>query len=453
MTHQLIENYSDYFAVLARTETGDPKDERFVTRAFTTLGFDDKDSGDEGVKFVHDETRVTVTCDGVTVAIYPTDAVNDDAISGIYGDLFLAIQRLGWSSAILYCSEKNAEDVLHEMASHVPASFENFRITLGETGPNAEDVADIREAVAAHHDEVEEPSIVIRDLAPVSSSVETLRPLENLAEPSLMRQQTPERLASVPVAPAEPASGSKPALRVPAPAPIAERPKSEFQPVEAAFLERQLAAREREVAELHGMINQILSGRSMEQFAASVLPHDAIAIAHLYAASVFALDLLGFERVYNVYINEEYGVTFDGSFMVFTKDVAGPDWIDALIARMGGTVVRVWQAGKSQVGNLLDQHQQARFNTDGDHVDRTSPLNGQPAIDNQGEVSQAASEASLRGDLTPHQQGLLETISGTFSTVLVEVFKAQNATEKVANRVSHLELEGLSIATRDEARV
>jgi hypothetical protein len=173
-------------------------------------------------------------------------------------------------------------------------------------------------------------------------------------------------------------------------------------------------------------------------------------IAHLYAPAVGMLELMGFERVFNVYTNEDYGVTFDGAFMVFTKDVAGPEWIETLLARLGGTVRRVWQSETSLVGSLLAQY------ADEGGVVVPKPVTTQrpdavsnrfPTVRDEGNVS------SGEDGPTSDQQRIADALTDTFRSVLNEVFKAQNATSKVAERVSHLEVTGLSLATKSEAHI
>ncbi|MGU4703949.1 hypothetical protein K6L09_45685, partial [Burkholderia cepacia] len=98
MAHPLIENFTDYFVVLARTDSEPPKDERFITRAFASSSFDDEDSGDEGIQFKHEETALTLACDGEVVAIHHPASGNYEPALLMFGDLFLALQRMGWES-------------------------------------------------------------------------------------------------------------------------------------------------------------------------------------------------------------------------------------------------------------------------------------------------------------------------------------------------------------------
>ena len=68
MTHQYVESYPDYTAVLLRSDDEPGKEDRWITRCFLTCGFSEHDSSEEMV-YVHAESGVQVACDGDALAI------------------------------------------------------------------------------------------------------------------------------------------------------------------------------------------------------------------------------------------------------------------------------------------------------------------------------------------------------------------------------------------------
>ncbi|WP_434716323.1 hypothetical protein [Paraburkholderia sp. A3RO-2L] len=471
MTHPLIENHADYFAVLARTDSAQPKDERFITRAFASSGFTDGDAGDEGVPFTHDETKLTLACDGDTVVFYHPLNGNYAPMPLMYGDVFIALQRMQWSSAVLHCAG-DAEEVLREMAGRIPASYSDFVLTAAMPEPSSAEVADLRASIAASPVAQAEPGFLIGSLTedepPVDpSSRERWGQIVDDEASAQKDNDAPIVHEAAPVAREHREPTPTPALatvphRVNRAEPQTPRQKSS-DVLSSLDLERLLMVREREIENLHEIIKQMLLGQSMSQFAAAVLPHDAILIAHLYAPSTSKLELLGFERVYNAYTNEEYGVTVDGAFLVFTKDLAGPDWIETLLNRLGGRIERVWQAVPSLVGTLLAQRvpgaltpadlrvadaqnlvaqlDEAIDASARENVGQSSGLSAEltkPAGLAQNQ-SEQVDEPAPANHLTVEQQKAIDAMGSTFTTIMKEVFKASNDTKAVAARVSDLE--------------
>ena len=68
MTHQYVESYPDYTAVLLRSDDEPGKEDRWITRCFLTCGFSEHDSSEEMV-YVHAESGVQVACDGDALAL------------------------------------------------------------------------------------------------------------------------------------------------------------------------------------------------------------------------------------------------------------------------------------------------------------------------------------------------------------------------------------------------
>lgn len=476
MTHPLIENHADYFAVLARTDSAQPKDERFITRAFASSGFTDEDAGDEGVPFTHDETKLTLACDGDTVVFYHPSNGNYAPMPLMYGDVFIALQRMQWSSAVLYCAG-DAEEVLREMAGRIPASYSDFALTAATPEPSSAEVADLRASIAASPVAQAEPGFLIGSLSedepPVdASSRERWGQIVDDEVSAQNHDDAPAAQEAAPVARELPELTRAPA---PAPATVPQRVNRAQSPtprqksgdeLSSLDLERLLMVREREIENLHEIIKQMLLGQSMSQFAAAVLPHDAILIAHLYAPSTSKLELLGFERVYNSYTNEEYGVTVDGAFLVFTKDLAGPDWVETLLNRLGGRIERVWQAVPSLVGTLLAQRvpgaltpadlrvadaqnvvaqldeaigasAREKVAESSDRLGLSAELTKPAGLEQS--HSEQVDEPAPANHLTVEQQKAIDAMGSTFTTIMKEVFKASNDTKAVAARVSDLE--------------
>ncbi|MDR5791748.1 hypothetical protein P9281_34945 [Caballeronia sp. LP003] len=496
MTHPLIENHADYYFVLARSDDQPTKDDRFITRAFASSGFDDEDSGDEGIQLRHEETKQTLACDGDTVVVHHPANGNYAPVALMYGDLFLAIQRMGWESAKLHCAN-DAEEVLHQLASRMPAAFESFVLSLADEPVLAEDVAELRAAMgnvaSASGDaeagfvigslNVEEESAAVPDAAEsIQDAKDTRWGVLAADDIRSVPLDTPDadrtnRLSFVPEQPPSQQIAREPhhEARNSTATPLPDGDASV-----AGYYERQLRAREAEVTNLHEIIKQMLVGQSMTNFAAAVLRHDAIVIAHLYAPITSKLELLGFDRNYNIYLNDEYGVSVDGAFLMFTKDVAGPEWVQTLLATLGGRIVRVWQAERSTVGSLLQQFSDGfvpvpepdvagenredanLIRSHSDQIPAESRVESeQPArptaIDDRAvsriehkemphnaQNATGVTEAETDDGLTAEQRAAMQALNSTFSTVLREVFKSSNETKRVATRVADLEASGVS---------
>lgn len=463
MAHPLIENYTDYFVVLARTDSEPPKDERFITRAFASSSFDDEDSGDEGIQFKHEETALTLACDGEVVAIHHPASGNYEPALLMFGDLFLALQRMGWESVKLYCAN-DAEEILHQMASRLPATY-SLDLSLAELQPTVEELDSLRQAIDAHGPDHQEPSFKIASLMASGNTAKDDQDQRwgQLPDVGAAADATEsDRSILAPragFANAKSAAGQAPGIME---AETHERTAAHsadaFVGFEKDQYQRQLAARERETAELHEIIKQLLLRQNMEQFAAAVLPHDAILIAHLYAPTTSKLEALGFERQYNVFAHEEYGIRIDGAFMVFTRDVAAPDWIEKLLARLGGRIVRVWQSEASLVGTLLEQRMDASTPATcapsaapaiAEHDPTTHGLKSAVPAAPVGNLDDSKNEpavgaVSISDDgLTPGQRAAIAAMNQNFSTIMTEVFKTSNETGRVAERVSALESTGV----------
>lgn len=412
MAHTSVENFTDYFVVMHRVDGGDAKDERFVTRAFASSGFEDQDSGDDGVVFRHEETELQIACDGDVVTIpHPVNG-NYEPASLMFGDIFLALQRMEWGAVKVYC-DKEPEDVLRDMASRLPASYV-LDISLAEVEPTASELHEIRDTIAAQRDRVEEPSINVGDLM--------RGPVERAALPD-QHAEEPEGVRTV--ATAEVPKGELAAARalsLPSGADTASSSSINITPPAQAPapLDRD-GTREQEVAALHEIIRHLQLQLDMARFGNAVVSSNALYIAHLYAHSLGQLPALGFEQVGAAFSHPKHSVVVDGAFLVSTKDCDDLEWFDTLLNALGGQVQRVWQADASGAGDRLHTRWKAGFAS---HA-RDGRVGASPAHFTE---QRQPAPIDLPGSehLSDGQRNALAAMSGTFTSLMLEVLKTSN---------------------------
>jgi hypothetical protein len=133
MTHPFVESYSEYAAVLLRTDSQLAKEDRWISRCFMTCGFTEVDITDE-LAFAHAESGVQITCDSDALAI---DAgASSQALRQCYSDLFTVLKNMGWAKVEVH-TDADVEEVIAEMAAYIPASYD---LTM-EAGAAAERTA------------------------------------------------------------------------------------------------------------------------------------------------------------------------------------------------------------------------------------------------------------------------------------------------------------------------
>jgi hypothetical protein len=120
MTHPFVESYSEYAAVLLRTDDQLAKEDRWISRCFMTCGFSEVESTDE-LAFVHVESGVQITCDSDALAI--DVGASAQALRQCYSDLFTVLKNMGWMKVEVH-TDADVEEVIAEMAAYIPASYD-----------------------------------------------------------------------------------------------------------------------------------------------------------------------------------------------------------------------------------------------------------------------------------------------------------------------------------------
>ncbi|WP_207002585.1 hypothetical protein [Trinickia mobilis] len=475
MTHQLVDSYPDYAAVLHRTDNQPAKDERFIVRAFLTCGFEDQTSSDD-LEFRHIESGTLVTCDGEALALHLSDDEAQLRVS--YSDLFLVLRNLEWETASLYCTG-DVEDKLHEFASFIPASYD-LELSAGVTGTEGE-VEGLRQAIAGHAASGaaagDEPSVRISDLSNSASETKADAAVPLTSGPAVSTDAVAR--ASLEDAPAHARSHAEPVRDVLAPVAEAKAlpPHAEgarhFAPSIAApasrdglpangnalvdFLLRANEDYRTQVSELIALVRQLTGGEpQMNRFAAAVLPLDAIVIAHVGNRKAAKLADLGFAQDYNVMAHQEYGVVVDGAFIVFSKDNAPPEWTEMLIGRLGGVISRLWQSDASVVGTVLEQFVAPSPNEVIEQSDGSSKVVEPTPAGAPGAVSDATAAESepvqqtgervrSSGNLSVDQEKILDGFMAPLRFALEQVFAVQNEGADLERRVAEIESNGLTV--------
>lgn len=413
--HPLIENYPDYDAVLIRTDTGMAKDERFIIRAFSTFGFEDVSTGDD-LEFRHIETDVTMSCDGDSIAIYKADSAQQ--IVGTYSDLFMILRNLEWTKAKLYCTG-DASERQHELAGFIPASYDTLDLSLGVEANPLPEVDDLRETIQ-NHQPAPEPVLSLAELAAAATAQQqaeqqSLGPAEEFhsVDTSLdMAAEVPTDEAPASVSPvmvsAEPIA-SDVSLRAeeqirPAHVPADAQMLTEHRQAKqlgdeqlpspasaisshaletlATALSTAISNQSRQTDRVLDLLQLVLLEKNMNHFAAA-LPSDALLVALIEKATPSALVKFGFTQNLNVWVHEEFGITVDAGFIVVTKDVADPGWVNEFLTKLGGKIQRLWQAEASLVGLVMEERMSPAKVSEMSAVSQASSL---PAANNATEA-------------------------------------------------------------------
>jgi hypothetical protein len=204
MTHQYVESFSDYKAVLLRSDDEPGKEDRWITRCFMTCGFTEHENGDEMV-FVHIESKVLIACDGDALAIHPVD--DPKALKLAYSDLFMVMKNMDWKRAEVYTMD-DVDELINDMAAFVPASYD-LSLDPGSAGGQESVVESLREDIAAQHaarqaglSSPPEPTLKMADILPGNAGLMAPEPAPQvpLHAPQPGRAAT-EPSVAVPAAP------------------------------------------------------------------------------------------------------------------------------------------------------------------------------------------------------------------------------------------------------------
>lgn len=137
ITHEWIENYTEYEAVLVCTNALQGWDKVAVVRAFQTYQWNDGTTLGNDASFSHIGSGVIVLHDGNLLAIVCGHEMLDEALP----DLFEVLYALGWRSAVVYHPPETMSALLVDMGRAIPARL-NFDIQPAPAGRAISDFAE-----------------------------------------------------------------------------------------------------------------------------------------------------------------------------------------------------------------------------------------------------------------------------------------------------------------------
>lgn len=149
ITHEWIEGYQSFEAVLVCTNVLQPWNSDQTSRCFQTYGWTDSTMpGYDYQQFTHEATSVTVLYDGGLLAIdYAGIGVGKERLPEAYGDLFSTLHALSWKMAQVYHHPATLGALLDHMGTAIPAhlDFDLEPANLVEAAPLGNDVDTIVE--------------------------------------------------------------------------------------------------------------------------------------------------------------------------------------------------------------------------------------------------------------------------------------------------------------------
>jgi hypothetical protein len=120
MTHEWIEEYETFEAVLRCTNELGKWDKLQTLRAYQTFGWNDASPIGDELMFAHEDTGVIVRHDGDVLAI----VFGDGKLSDVLGDLFSVLSALGWVHAEVFHPGETIAALLRDMAAAIPAHMD-----------------------------------------------------------------------------------------------------------------------------------------------------------------------------------------------------------------------------------------------------------------------------------------------------------------------------------------
>jgi hypothetical protein len=118
--HPWLQNLAEREAVLCCLNEIPTYDRASTLRAFQTYGFDDATSANDDVTFIHTDTGVFVQHEGAMVSI-PFSA---NSLPDAFGDLFYALNALGWKQAEVHHPAETIGVLLTDMGKAIPANMD-----------------------------------------------------------------------------------------------------------------------------------------------------------------------------------------------------------------------------------------------------------------------------------------------------------------------------------------
>lgn len=120
VSHDWIENFTDFEAVLVCQNELYEWNQEGVTRAFQTYGWDDGSTPGNDSTFVHAATGVVVRHEGSLTAI----EFGAGDLTDAFPDLFEILHALGWRSALVYHPTETMNALLVDMGRAIPARLD-----------------------------------------------------------------------------------------------------------------------------------------------------------------------------------------------------------------------------------------------------------------------------------------------------------------------------------------
>ena len=142
-THEWIQNYEHYEAVLSCTHKISAWEKEQTLRAFQTWGFDDATTTGNDLSFIHVETGVIILHDGGVVAIQFSDG---DVVKAL-ADLFTVLNSLGWRKAEVFHRQETLDALLTDMGKAIPANLDFDVHPAKESTTSAENSSEARDMV------------------------------------------------------------------------------------------------------------------------------------------------------------------------------------------------------------------------------------------------------------------------------------------------------------------
>lgn len=119
-THEWIDEYTSFEAVLSCKNQLGEWDSDAAARAFQTFGWNDVSTPGNGLSFSHEDTGILVHHDGGVIAI----DFGDGRLSEALADLFAVLHALGWRLAEVFHPTETMASLLSDIGKAIPAQMD-----------------------------------------------------------------------------------------------------------------------------------------------------------------------------------------------------------------------------------------------------------------------------------------------------------------------------------------
>lgn len=143
-THEWVQNFINFEAVLSCTHELGVWDREQTLRAYQTFGFDDATTNGNELSFAHIDTGVMVLHDGGVVAIQYGEGGMVNALA----DLFTTLNALGWKTAEVYHPQDTMDALLTDMGKAIPGHLDFDVHPSGNVALAVEDSEEARQLLS-----------------------------------------------------------------------------------------------------------------------------------------------------------------------------------------------------------------------------------------------------------------------------------------------------------------